>query len=268
MKERPILFTGPNVLRILAGTKTQTRRPVRRQPRGNHYFQSMWGTSPGPNPVSFGEVGLYREVGPDYPDDDSDNIRCPYGVPGDQLWVRETWTALGEFDDESRWWHEVARVFRGPKFVEYLNYKADDALVHRALTSDDARFPWESRQSTWHPSEDPELFDRRKWQPSIFMPRWASRVQLEVTRVRVERLKDLTEEDALAEGIEPPPERYPSWGMGGGTDAEARAQDDWIRKYGRTPLQTAYFNSWDKLNPGYPSSSNPWVWAITFRRLS
>jgi hypothetical protein len=76
---------------ILAGTKTQTRRLIKPQPAAHHYLQSMWGTSPPPDPTDFGTKWLWREVGPDYPDDREDDRRCPYGVPGDRLWVRETW---------------------------------------------------------------------------------------------------------------------------------------------------------------------------------
>src|SRR5690348_1316393 len=95
LKEHPILFSGPMVRALLAGTKTQTRRILKPQPAHWRYLQPMWGTSPPPNPTAFGEPYLWREVGPDYPDSEKDDRRCPYGVPGDRLWVRETHLIVG-----------------------------------------------------------------------------------------------------------------------------------------------------------------------------
>lgn len=137
---------------------------------------------------------------------------CPYGQPGDRLWVRETWAPVSAGED--------AQNGRGTL------YRADP--VFDSMQAGD--FAW-------------------KWKPSIHMPRWASRLTLELTAVRVERIQDCSEEriqdcseeDAKAEGIE-------------GTE------------YGRGH----FANLWDSLNArrGYGWYANPWVWVLTFRRAA
>lgn len=150
MKERPILFSAPMVRAILAGTKTQTRRIVKKQFAGTARIVG--------DCVAFIDNG--RRAGPDQ--------RCPYGQPGDRLWVRETWASNSRGD--------------------ILYYRAD----------------CQQRGADWVMSlgEGSELCIGR-WQPSIHMPRWASRITLEITGVRVERLQDISEQDAMAEGAEP-----------------------------------------------------------------
>lgn len=155
MKERPILFGAPMVRALLLGTKTQTRRLVKPPP--THFIGGPGVIDSHGKPVPRApaiEVGV-----------SSREIVCPYGVPGDQLWVRETWAhhvqAQGAERDED-----------GP-FV----YAADgpSALQHRLPA---------------------------KWTLGIHMFRWASRITLEITSARVERLQNISEADAIAEGIE------------------------------------------------------------------
>lgn len=134
--------------------------------------------------------------------------RCPYGAPGGRLWVRETWARL---------------TGNGHRIV----YRAD---------GDDPRLGWDDDPSTRRP--------RMTWTPSIHMPRWASRITLEVTDVRVERLQAITEEDAVAEGV-------------------ARHVEGATRG-----ARTAFASLWDSLNgERTPWSTNPWVWVVGFRRL-
>jgi hypothetical protein len=210
-RERPVIFSGPMVKAILDGRKTQTRRIVKPQPRADHGLQSMWGTSP--DGFAFGEKWLWREVGADYPDDSSDDRRCPYGVPGDRLWVRETLRG----GSESLW-----------------RYDADDALVDANPDGDRYRINWR------------KPYDQR-W-PAIHMPRWASRITLEVTDVRVERLQAITEEDARAEGCWIDEATY------GPCDDSAR---------------DVFGDLWDQINrKRAPWSSNPWVWRVAFRRIT
>ena len=142
MKERPILFSGPMVRAILDGRKTMTRRIVKQQADNGGYCQSL-------DPDK--GVWLVHNGG---------SIRCPYGQPGDRLWVRETWSA---------WTGGMTSC--GEERAPQIEYKATSQ------------------------SEGP-------WRPSIFMPRWASRILLEITDVRVERLNDISEEDAIAEGFD------------------------------------------------------------------
>lgn len=162
MKARPILFSGPMVRALLEGRKTQTRRVVKPQPSTHH-----WQKSPG-------YIGDYRHEGdnlwhfahriPQNPTWDCDRqIACPYGKPGDLLWVRETFSQHPQFAD--------------------LAYKADD---------DGDGFE-DSDGFLWEP----------KYSPSIHMPRALSRLTLRITDVRVQRLRDISSEDVNAEGVSP-----------------------------------------------------------------
>lgn len=171
MKERPILFSGAMVRATLADRKTQTRRVITER-----YQQCL---SPEDEPEAFLEF-------------------CPYGQPGDRLWVRETWCYVGEVV---------------PEPIECI-YKATDP-------------DWQGG-----------------WTPSIFMPRWASRITLEVVSVRVERVQNISEEDAKAEGV--------------------------IPLEPRTGLYRCEFERvWDSINArrGYSWDSNPFVWCVSFRRI-
>ena len=185
MKSRPILFSGPMVRAILDGKKTQTRRLIK------------W-------PV----------VGP-----------CPYGVPGDRLWVRETWAP-----------HD--RSVLAAQDVTGLYYRADD--------------------------EDSYQSDG-KWRPSIFMPRWASRIDLDVKRAWEEPLQSISEEDAIAEGISMVP-FYPDSGFPL-SKGYMVGKDD-----GKTGLETsaakAYAKLWDSINAKRALwASNPTVTVIEFERV-
>jgi hypothetical protein len=231
VRERPILFTGEMVKAILAGRKTQTRRIVKDPPQGQDlYLQPMWGTSPPPNPVAFGTVGHWRIAGPDYPDDASDDRWCPYGVPGDRLWIRETWARL---------------TGNGHRIV----YRAD---------GEDPRTGWDD--------VPPERRPPMKWRPSIFLTRPHSRLTLEMTGVRVERVQDITRADALAEGVVAgciPADDYGPERIG-----YVLGQDD-----GRSTLypdeRRAFEVGWDSINgKRAPWSSNPWVWVVEFSRLT
>jgi hypothetical protein len=222
-----------------------------------HGIAPAWGTSP--DGVEFGTRYLWREAGADYPDGPEDERRCPYGVPGDRLWVREAWTADTDGrvahaidpESESQWWHEVPPMFRGAQNTGYLYYRADGAVVYGGEFLDQ---PWQHRTSSWVPTED-EL-EGRRWLPPIHMPRWASRITLEVAGVRVERLQDITEEDARAEGVHPIP---------GVMFEEFTAQ---ARRRGMAgPLVYVFEEMWNELNVrrGYGWDSNPWVWVIEFK---
>ena len=163
MKERPILFKPEMVRAIIEGRKTQTRRVVKDQERQD----------PG---------GIY-ECKP------GDLLRCPYGEVGDRLWVRETW----QYYD----WSEDGEPF--------IRYAADNQSILHWPPEDWAERVediWESLSRTENYSIDSRARDR-KWRPSLLMPRWACRLVLDVTDIRVERLNEITEEDAKAEGCRP-----------------------------------------------------------------
>lgn len=136
---------------------------------------------------------------------------CQYGKPGDQLWVRETW---GLHDTQPVDGQENATIY----------YRATDGEAHSL------RY--------------------QLWRPSIYMPRWASRIMLEITDVRVQRLQEISEEDATAEGC-------PGW-----YSPSAEGNTD-----GCMPSEE-YAALWDSINgKTQPWASNPWVWCISFKRI-
>ena len=197
MKERPILFSGPMVRAILDGTKTQTRRVLKQKAV-----------------TAAGIRGILGGTGPAFGP-------CPYGEPGDRLWVRETW-GLAWFDrdgDVNDWAAPIPHSRPGGVGVPFA---ADEGASH----FDDRGF---------------------RWRPSIHMPRWASRIALEITDVRVERLQSISTTEAMAEGAEPRP-------VAGG----------------HLSYTHGFRVLWDNINgarDGASWDSNPWVWAITFKRI-
>lgn len=192
IKERPILFSGEMVRAVLQGRKTQTRRVVTQAFSWiNHLSRPV---------IDSGGYGV-------------DLLLCPYGEPGERLWVRESWATWKSLDQ-----CKPSGIVAGAG-VQYLaggtNIRGHEVLCGRG-----------------------------KGRPSIFMPRWASRILLEVESVRVERVQDVSEEDAWAEGV-----------VARGTsrhDGEGRA---------------LFRRLWDSINKerGYGWDENPWVWVVEFR---
>lgn len=200
MKERPIIFSGEMVRAILEGRKTQTRRVVK-------YNYDVVGDDCGFPDYGFVD-SRHREI--------VDILsRCPYGNPGDSLWVRETWSDY--------WMNE-------------------DVLDPRLRTI--------HYRSTW----DKSLADDPLWKPSIFMPRWASRILLEVVSVRVERLHDITDNSSIAEGV--------AWDNA----CPEEVSSGWCPGAYDTP-RDAFSALWDSINAkrGYGWETNPWVWVVLFK---
>lgn len=196
VKERPILFSAPMVRAILDGAKSQTRRIVKPQPSIEQRADGLFD----------GSIGLRFGFGCHSP---TETILpwCPYGQPGDTLWVRETWQPCGLTE---------------LGLMQAAYYKADG-----------------------HTYYDPnDLSKPCKWHPSIHMPRWASRITLEITGVRVERLHDINDADATAEGT--PHSLY--------------------LPAGRTAVEN-YYHLWECINGDGSWDVNPWVWVIEFRKL-
>lgn len=283
--ERPILFSGPMVRALLDGRKIMTRRVMKPQPipSDGPFFEysdpalrGVWTNEP-----RWDNRDLFWVEG----DNEHRWRRCPYGQPGDRLWVRETWTAdvghkLAGYT--GAWWHEVPKSLRTRRSAEMLYYRADDSRYHApsdevwALQSADELGP-EVRRSEWEPSQ--EDWEGVRWQPSIFMPRWASRITLEITNVRVERLQDISPQDALAEGcgeigdhLPAFPEKYEEWSeveRERWRAGEARAT--YIARCADADNAIAAFSQlWDSINAGrgYSFESNPWVWAISFQPIT
>jgi hypothetical protein len=192
---------------ILEGRKTQTRRVFKTQPE----------------PDWHPEVGICAyeqedgEPGPDFfgAGDEDECYPCPYGEPGDRLWVRETWAYFGG--------------------DEYLYQKDRHATFYRAT--------YESDRAGLHDSIG--YIPGGRWRPSIHMPRWASRLTLEILKVRVERVQDISEADAKAEGA-------------------SLAVDCVEAAFSH---QQAFMILWDKINAkrGFGWEVNPWVWVVEFK---
>lgn len=218
VKESPILFSAAMVRALLADKKTQTRRVVKPQPIAPLSCDLLTGE------------WVYSLH------DDDASWRCPYGQPGDRLWVRETWCQPCY----------SGSGFNHPSYKYDALYAADDGRERHTLSGN-----WTQNNRDF------------KWRPSIHMPRLFSRITLEIVSVRVERLQDISEADALAEGA-----------FLGRCPCMPRRAD-------RTPMDMAFrqigchihghefFHLWDSINgkrPGCAFADNPWVWVVEFKR--
>lgn len=214
LAERPILFSAPMVRALLAGTKTQTRRAIVSRKRAAPYFvvyADKDGGNPRPVYSGDGERGHYIDT---QGFDVEERMQCPYGHTGDRLWVREAFSGL--------WLHK-----------------------------DKPPSAWEPTDDMWYWADgNPDYGDWTPPKPSIHMPRWASRILLEVTGVRVERLQEISMHDVAAEGVE---SRHVT---GRGTV--------WGGNFGH--WKGAYADLWESINGPGSWDANPWVWAISFVR--
>lgn len=249
MKERGILFSAPMVRALLAGAKTQTRRALKLPPavvkRGIHPRMDEWM----PNRYTKGS-GQYAGGNPDFTGDQPpgllvtcldgtcQRVPCLYGVPGDRLWVRETWARRLDEDHLS-----PSELKPG-----WAWYWADSQTCNTGCAG-----------------------AAGKRRVSIHMPRWASRITLEVTEVRVQRLQSISEEDAQAEGLtclSKDGGRTFKWGI---PDRDGLpGQDDDGEHWQKWSLtaRDAYARLWDDINGAGSWASNPWVWALSFRRIA
>ncbi len=233
MKERGIIFSGEMVRVILAGRKTQTRRVIK-EPRVAtlHGRRSLPERSFFDRGFGDGPYLHWAYGGGDHGDEYvSTRVYCPYGKPEDRLFVLETWGLVHEH-------HE----------------KVGDK---DALRDARERMPWASviyrADANGGHAESHRVGNR--WRPAIHMPRSASRLTLEITEVRAQRLQDISDEDARAEGISGPHDvGYPAF----------RAAEGDKPRY--SSARAAFEELWDSINGG-TWEDNPWVWALTFRRL-
>jgi hypothetical protein len=247
MKELPVLFKGEMVRAILDGRKTQTRRVVKPQPARD--ARDVMKVGP-----RLWHIGKWEREGVTSPAGWAQIFKCPFGDPGDRLWVRETWKP-GAWRDDGRIaidykaspeltktpWLRIPNDDMDEKFSDYW-HKWSNELQYAGIEPDDDGY------YLWEPGKSP-----LKWKPSIFMPRWASRIMLEVVSVRVERLLEITPGDAKAEGIEVARDAYKG-------APEAFIQEVYVRKFAKL---------WDKINAkrGLGWDVNPWVWVVEFRRI-
>lgn len=211
-RERPILFSGPMVRAIMEGRKTATRRVVKPQPPADAEAVGANSYEGPEGPAWFWWKGN-RDERKFWPPTTggANSIHCPFGQPGDRLWVRETWAISGHYKD-------------GPRY-EYRAWPADG----------------EAERSVGG-----------RWKASIHMPRSASRITLEITRVRVERVQDITEADAIEEGVGP------------GYVPNASGSTSCV---GHRPM---FARLWNEINAprGHGWASNPWLWVIDFERIN
>ncbi len=220
MKYTGILMSGPMVRAIQDGTKTQTRRVIKPQPKPCNHPRCL-SADRAQEPTVFvanehGEFycqscgnGIHADRRRSTNPHDAFGITCPYGQVGDRLWVRETWQVLssaadGEFIED---WGI------GYKDGQKMSVTPPDEWLHKSRVN---------------------CFDR--WRPSIHMPRWASRITLEITAIKVERLDAMAESDATAEGVD---------------------------------SLVTFMLLWDRLNGkrGYKWETRPWVWVIRFQQV-
>ena len=211
-RERPIIFGTAMVQLILGGRKTQTRRLVRIPSIVAHDGETF--------PLGEGETaadsttivrrkdGVFRAWMSEYPEEGGVDVACPYGQTGDRLWVRESW-----------WHHQSAFIDQAGFLGGTITRLGEVGGSYNA-------------NDEFSPARHPNVWRKRS---AMYMPRWASRLVLEVVDIRVQRLQEISDEDARAEGFEP------------------------VRSFARV---------WDDVNgERAPWATNPWVWAISFRRL-
>jgi hypothetical protein len=217
VKEHPILFSAPMVRALLAYTKTQTRRVVKPQPYYDRRF------------INDGLV-LHKK------DQDTTTsihspliaTHCPYGQPGDRLWVRE-----------SGW--------ERPERTAKMMREGADTWPRFAYAADGY--------------SDQDRADFKAWgfkpRPSIHMPRWASRILLEIVSVRVERLQEISEADALAEGVTRQMRSQLGW-----------AAEESEETFNARQARSTYGLLWDSINGNGSWASNPCVWVVEFKRAT
>lgn len=233
MKERPILFSAPMVRAILAGTKTQTRRAVKHEAPDE---------ADGCCSVEIDGVDTFCWVTGEDQDihPSAKQFPCPYGQPGDRLWVRETFFAWGRW--ETRYsakkgrdeWHFVDMTLECGKAYEY------PATGGQPQPMGGARYRGGTTPTWWK-------------RPAIHMPRAASRITLEITSVRVERLQEISEADAAAEGVIRKSEHQAPW-SGDGLRYWLTARD-------------AFADLWQSINGPESWNANPWVWVVEFKKV-
>lgn len=224
MKERSILFNAPMVRAVLDDSKTQTRRIAKLTDAGH-----------------VKEPGGHRRW---HPGDPNARLACPYGQPGDRLWVREAWRIGAWCEDDEELaidylasapektpWIEVPE---SAAFEKYWIQSSDDCIEAGVATDCNGDYHWEPGQSPC-----------RK-RPSIHMPRWVSRITLEIVSVRIERLQDISEADAIAEGA--------PWSACGSPQEGSH--------------KAGYAALWESINGAGSWDANPLVWVVEFKKVT
>lgn len=231
MTERGMIFNAEMVRAILDGRKTQTRRIVKPQREGDG-----WSVKETQAPMSARHTHdwwLPTAIRP-Y----SALPGCPYGVVGDRIWVRETFQGPLFNYDQMDAYSKDSSMFERP---EFCIYRADGKAAPEYYDADDNL--------------------QCRWRPSIHMPRWASRITLEITDVRVERLNSISEADAAAEGV--------------GSDlwfaANGVPEEEWTSLGEHGAERVSHINTfatlWESIYGAESWQANPWVWVIEFEQV-
>lgn len=254
-RERPILFSGPMVQALLSGRKTQTRRIIKPPKIWTDHFPVCDPKAMVADYQVWFWDGAHNGVGASFD--------CPYGVPGDRLWVKETWRPRASVQD---WDLDVTYAADGTtRTIKDGEFGDNDWTMPKAAATGNVS--------------------------PLFMPRWASRLTLEVTQIRAERLQDISEADAWAEGLyRSTPDQAdrdwyaescadrneePDWTsfdrgvcmvpgvpQGWGLNRDDRRRDQWA-----PTAQFGYRLLWNHINGPDSWDANPWVWAVSFNVL-
>ena len=225
MKITPMLFNDEMVRAIVDGRKTQTRRIVK--PRRGWPIDFIGGVGSWDDPSCWGFESESGEFWTLQADEGEHQIPCPYGKPGDLIYVRETFGEWPAADSDRR----------------------EDSMIYRA-TDDD----WECR-----------MFN---WKASIHMPRWASRLTLKIKSVRIERLQDISEEDAKAEGVSPNCvlKDHSECGDHHGEYIRYANPMDWDDAPAYSATES-FQTLWDAINGLDSWDANSWVWRVEYEPI-
>ena len=224
-KVRPILFSSPMIRALLGGRKTQTRRVIKLPTSKAEHLRGKW------EPSTVGGSGCFDRFGNPAPeqvciwnDRVGTTLICDYGKPGDLLWVREPWRVIKDYDAFDS---KTILVASGGDMNGCVDFTST--------------------------SLNPNWVGRRRH--ARFMPRWASRLTLELTDVRIQRLQEISEQDAFAEGI------IPTEKDSDGQQWYSLPEWDWQS----LSASQAYKSLWESINGEGSWDANPWVWVISFR---
>lgn len=224
MKEHPILFSTEMIKAILEGRKTMTRRIMKIQPPVN-IESTIYQFATNRTGISDKDYGKHHWLGLSSKnfcsvlDSGQPYFKCPYGKLGDMLWVRESFAVIG---------NEVVRDESSGAIIE------------------------ETPQYVFRGEKQPHIERLYKWKPPIYMPKAAARIWLEITGIRVERLQDISEEDAKVEGAM-------LWMYPNGKNAFG--EEDFYS------ARTCFHSLWKSINGPESWQSNPWVWVVSFRKI-
>ena len=260
MKEHPIIFSTPMVKAILDDRKTQTRRVIKPQPDlGLDPFDSYSRINIGRyHPTMVDKDGQEYpgdEIFGAYTDDGEWGWKCPYGQVGDRLYVKETWRIVGWWEGQPYYleYKDGTRMdepgdsseYDEEKYITYAQQCDDDCIKAGIKAQEDGTFIFFESEPV-----------PTRWRPSIFMPRWASRIDLEITGIRVERLQEISPHKLATTNLEREGLRY-----------KGRFGIDFSTQLERYVLLNEFIELWDSINgKKYPWDSNPWVWVISFKK--